>query len=112
LPEALTLALHQWQQENRWQLQYISQYHLRPLDLNNDGQQDYVLLTYSHHSVSAVLFSLKEGEWQSTAMTSSIKAEPEKTQPEPQLEALELKTIPPQWPLLQVGDRTFQVIQN
>lgn len=112
LPEALKLALYQWQQENRWQLQYISQYHLRPLDLNNDGQQDYVLLTYSHQSISAVLFSLKEGEWQSTAMTSSTKAEPDITQPEPQLDALELKTIPPQWPLLQVGDKTFQAIQN
>jgi len=61
LPSALQQALSEWQKDHHWQLSYISQYHLRPIDLNKDGVQDYVLLTYSHDSIDATLFSL-EGE--------------------------------------------------
>ena len=109
LPPALKQALSDWQKDQRWQLSYISQYHLRPIDLNTDGVQDYVLLTYAHNSVDAVLFSLKGEKWQRSVVNplfSDVKSDP---QAEPQLETLELKAVPPQWPLLQIGERKFQV---
>lgn len=112
LPEALEHALYQWQQEQHWQKQYISQYHLRPMDLNSDGQQDYVLLTYYHQAISAVLFSLKDDVWHSIGLSALSSTNPSKKQPEPQLDKLELKAIPPKWPLLQIGDNTFQIMQN
>jgi hypothetical protein len=109
LPPALKQALSDWQKDQRWQLSYISQYHLRPIDLNTDGVQDYVLLTYAHNSVDAVLFSLKGEKWQRSVVNplfSDVKSDP---QAEPQLETLELKAVPPQWPLLQIGEQKFQV---
>jgi hypothetical protein len=109
LPPALKQALSDWQKDQRWQLSYISQYHLRPIDLNTDGVQDYVLLTYAHNSIDAVLFSLKGEKWQRSVVNplfSDVKSDP---QAEPQLETLELKAVPPQWPLLQIGERKFQV---
>jgi hypothetical protein len=109
LPPALKQALAEWQNDQRWQLSYISQYHLRPIDLNTDGVQDYVLLTYAHNSIDAVLFSLKGDKWQRSVVNqlfSDVKSDP---QAEPQLEALELKAVPPQWPLLQIGGQKFQV---
>lgn len=109
LPPALKQALADWQKDQRWQLSYISQYHLRPIDLNTDGVQDYVLLTYAHNSVDAVLFSLKGEKWQRSVVNqlfSDVKSDP---QAEPQLETLELKAVPPQWPLLQIGEQRFQV---
>ncbi|WP_127023498.1 DUF4153 domain-containing protein [Rheinheimera mangrovi] len=109
LPPALKQALSDWQKDQRWQLSYISQYHLRPIDLNTDGVQDYVLLTYAHNSIDAVLFSLKGEKWQRSVVNplfSDVKSDP---QAEPQLETLELKAVPPQWPLLQIGEQKFQV---
>ncbi|MBU0912900.1 MAG: DUF4153 domain-containing protein [Gammaproteobacteria bacterium] len=109
LPPALKQALADWQKDQRWQLSYISQYHLRPIDLNTDGVQDYVLLTYAHNSIDAVLFSLKGEKWQRSVVNqlfSDVKSAP---QAEPQLETLELKAVPPQWPLLQIGGQKFQV---
>jgi hypothetical protein len=109
LPPALKQALADWQKDQRWQLSYISQYHLRPIDLNTDGVQDYVLLTYAHNSIDAVLFSLKGEKWQRSVVNqlfSDVKSDP---QAEPQLETLELKAVPPQWPLLQIGEQRFQV---
>jgi len=109
LPPALKQALSAWQKDHHWQLSYISQYHLRPIDLNTDGVQDYVLLTYSHNSIEATLFSLEGEKWQRSVLSqlfSDVKSTP---QAEPQLETLELTAIPPQWPLLQIGGKKFQV---
>ena len=114
LPPALKQALSAWQKDHHWQLSYISQYHLRPIDLNTDGVQDYVLLTYSHDSIDATLFSLEGEKWQRSVLSQLFSEAKSTPQAEPQLETLELKAIPPQWPLLQIGGKKFQVqaVQN
>ena len=109
LPPALKQALSAWQKDHHWQLSYISQYHLRPIDLNADGVQDYVLLTYSHDSIDATLFSLEGDKWQRSALSQLLSDAKSAPLAEPQLETLELKAVPPQWPLLQIGERKFQV---
>ncbi|MBY0417909.1 MAG: hypothetical protein K2W88_07605, partial [Pararheinheimera sp.] len=109
LPPALKQALSEWQQAHDWQLSYISQYHLRPIDLNTDGVQDYVLLTYSHNSIEATLFSLVGKKWQRSALNQLFSDAKSAPQAEPQLETLELKAVAPQWPLLQIGGKKFQV---
>ena len=109
LPLALKHALSEWQKDQHWQLSYISQYHLRPIDLNMDGVQDYVLLTYVNDSVDVTLFSLEGEKWRRSVVNPLFSGVKSTSQVEPQLETLELTAVPPQWPLLQIDGRKFQV---
>ncbi|EGM77798.1 hypothetical protein Rhein_2057 [Rheinheimera sp. A13L] len=109
LPPGLEEALFAWQKYKGWQLSLISQYHLRPIDLNNDGVQEYVLLTYSYDAIHAELFRLNGSVWQRASFALISGADKSKEQPEPQLDTLELKPLAPEWPLLQIADQKFQV---
>jgi len=109
LPPGLEKALFAWQKDQRWQLSHISQYHLRAADLNNDGVQEYVLLTYSYDAIHAELFRLNGSVWQRAPFALISAVEKSKAQPEPQLDTLELTPVAPEWPLLQIADQKFQV---
>ena len=109
LPPGLEEALFAWQKYKGWQLSLISQYHLRPIDLNNDGVQEYVLLTYSYDAIHAELFRLNGSVWQRAPFVLIAGAEKSKERSEPQLDTLELKQVAPEWPLLQIADQKFQV---
>lgn len=109
LPPGLEKALFAWQKDQHWQLSHISQYHLRAADLNNDGVQEYVLLTYSYDAIHAELFRLNGSVWQRAPFALISGVEKSKALPEPQLDTLELKPVAPEWPLLQIADQKFQV---
>jgi hypothetical protein len=107
LPEELKQALFEWQKYQGGQLSQVSQYHLRPIDLNNDGVQEYVLLTYAYDAIHADLFRLQGSVWKRAAFAPVSNVN--KSKPEPQLETLLLTPVVPEWPLLQVADQQFQL---
>ncbi|MCA1930683.1 DUF4153 domain-containing protein [Rheinheimera sp.] len=107
LPAELEQALFEWQKYQGWQLSQVSQYHLRPIDLNNDGVQEYVLLTYSYDAIHADLFRLHGSVWERAAFAPVSNVD--KSKPEPQLETLTLTPVAPEWPLLQIADQQFQL---
>ena len=108
LPDGVKNQLFAWLKDNHWQLSRISQYQLQALDLNQDQQQEYLLLTLYDGRVQALLIWQQQGRWYRNILNSGSSIETKESN------KLDLRTLPvmpvqPVWPVLQIGKQRFQI---
>ncbi len=108
LPDGLDEALHQWAQDNRWSLARAQAFYLQPVDLDGDGEQDYLLVQINDRYDQVYLFTRHQHIWRRTQM-SQVNDRGDRQPLEPLLEAGQLELVPPRWQLLKIGDRLFQL---
>ncbi len=63
VPEALMTAIVAHLQADTWRLAQNSGYYLKTLDLDGDGQQDYLLIEENDYSPAFTLFYFDQGGW-------------------------------------------------
>jgi hypothetical protein len=108
LPEGVKTQLFAWLKDNHWQLTRISQYQLQAVDLNQDQQQEYLLLTLHESSVQALLLWQQQGQWYRKGLSSESSLGSKDTE-ELNLRSIQITPVQPVWPLLQIGKQRFQI---
>ncbi|KGK42468.1 hypothetical protein LH51_06965, partial [Nitrincola sp. A-D6] len=105
-PEALLTAIYNQEISQFWSLQQNRQYFLRALDLDRDGDQEYVWIKKQPGYIEMQLFYQQEERWKSLYIGSSRE---EKDAFEQALIAGEIEVAPSRWNDLVIGDQRFRV---
>ncbi len=107
IPEALLSAIYKSSNKNDWERVINHNYYLVKRDLNNDGQDDYVLLGAGTSSGRAELWYDKNGAWTEAAMQSNkyLKI----TEIDSAINSKTIEVIPHQWQQLKLGELVFTV---
>lgn len=108
-PEALLTAIYQQETNNHWNLQETQQYFLQALDLDNDGDQEYLWIEKKHDHTVIKLFFQQDEQWKSSYIGSFLKDKDNFDQFYQALLAGEIKVVPSRWNDVIVGDHRFRV---
>jgi len=72
LPESLKKPIYDVLTQNAWQLSATNATYLQPVDLNQDTQMEYVLITeWGNNNIRFRLFYFEDNEWQDTSFNSN-----------------------------------------
>ena len=108
-PEALLTTIYQQETKNHWNLQETQQYFLQALDLDNDGDQEYLWIEKKHDHTVIKLFFQQDEQWKSSYIGSFLKDKDNVDQFYQALLAGEIKVVPSRWNDVIVGDQRFRV---
>lgn len=111
IPDSLADALYEWISTQLWLVDQVQAYQLQRVDLNRDGEDDYVLLLVRNNYLSGYVFYRADDKWENLYL--SVKATPE-TQKALMAQLIvpeipELEVIEPQWQHLKLGEVLLQV---
>lgn len=111
-PEALLTTIYQQEINNHWNIQESQQYFLQAVDLDNDGDQEYLWIEKKHDHTVIKLFFQQDEQWKSSYIGSFLK---DKDNVDPFYQALlagEIKVVPSRWNDVIIGDQRFRVDLN
>ena len=108
-PEALLTTIYQQETKNHWNLQETQQFFLQALDLDNDGEQEYLWIEKKHDHTVIKLFFQQDEQWKSSYIGSFLKDKDNVDQFYQALLAGEIKVVPSRWNDVIVGDQRFRV---
>jgi hypothetical protein len=111
-PEALLTNIYQQEINNHWNIQESQQYFLQAVDLDNDGDQEYLWIEKKHDHTVIKLFFQQDEQWKSSYIGSFLK---DKDNVDPFYQALlagEIKVVPSRWNDVIIGDQRFRVDLN
>lgn len=107
VPESLVDAMYIVAADNVWQINRLKQAWLFPIDLDQDGIDDYLLIQLFQQSHSFTLFYQQGQQWANIAMQSDITFDPKHLDQFKQTITSEFKIISPRWQNLQMGELTL-----
>jgi len=112
-PPTLLDAIYQNEAKNAWAMQNARKYYLRPIDLNQDGEIDYLLASAFHRSLSLTLYYFKDSQWQQVVIASGRflmgKQSPRLIEA---LKTGDFQITRPEWNDLEIGGTKFHVREN
>ena len=112
LPKDFTDFMYSKLQENYWFTKDISSHTVVPLDLNQDGHQDYLLAREHANYVELLFFYQKEGSWRYRTMmqnrVSTDKDVPHSAIIE-DLQQNNIEVVKPEWNNLKIQDIIYEV---
>ncbi len=111
-PEALLTTIYQQEINNHWNIQESQQYFLQAVELDNDGDQEYLWVEKKHDHTVIKLFFQQDEQWKSSYIGSFLK---DKDNVDPFYQALlagEIKVVPSRWNDVIIGDQRFRVDLN
>ena len=113
MPDALGDAIYN--SLSKWHLQNIRHCYLAPLDLNGDGQAEYLFVQERREHNEYTLYYLEGDEWQTRATSlrwlgdESGDGENREERALSALKAGELELVEPEWKDLRIGDLLLKV---
>lgn len=110
MPESLGEAIYQSVAGNPWLTEQIQSYRLLPVDLDRNGEEDYLLFEQGPRFNRATLYYREGDGWQSTGM-SIRDADPnirDTTLPE-HIDPNDVRLAPPRWNHLWIGEYELAV---
>ena len=108
VPDELLAAAYQYASTDSWQLNRLKQGWLLALDLDQDSNSDYVLVQLFNHSHNITLFYQQQGQWQHSAMSTSVLGAEREQALIDNLSQTPVVT-PPRWQNLQIGELKLSV---
>jgi len=107
-PEALLTAIYKQETKNHWNLQQTQQYFLQALDLDKDGDQEYLWIEKKPEHTVIKLFFQQDEQWKSSYLGSFRKDKDNVDQFYQALLAGEIKVAPSRWNDVIIGDQRFR----
>lgn len=107
-PEALLMAIYQQETKNHWNIQQTQQYFLQALDLDKDGNQEYLWIEKKHEHTVIKLFFQQDQQWKSSYLGSFREDKDSVDQFYQALLAGEIKVVPSRWNDVIIGDQRFR----
>ena len=107
-PETLLTAIYKQETKNHWNLQQTQQYFLQALDLDKDGDQEYLWIEKKPEQTVIKLFFQQDKQWKSSYLGSFRKENNDIDQFYQALLAGEIKVAPSRWNDVIIGDQRFR----
>lgn len=107
-PETLLTTIYQQETKNHWNIQQTQQYFLQALDLDNDGDQEYLWIEKKHEHTVIKLFFQQDEQWKSSYLGSFRKDKDNVDQFYQALLAGEIKVAPSRWNDVIIGGQRFR----
>lgn len=107
-PEALLTAIYKQETKNHWNLQQTQQYFLQALDLDKDGDQEYLWIEKKPEHTVIKLFFQQDEQWKSSYLGSFRKDKDNVDQFYQALLAGEIKVAPSRWNDVIIGNQRFR----
>lgn len=108
IPEDLSVAIYKAVLADAWRMQNTRNYYLLPLDLNKDGQLDYVLVQETKPFSYINLFYKEDEAWKKTTMNNLAYPKQEDNLIE-SIKKGNFELVQPKWQQLKIGDYYMQV---
>ena len=109
----LFAAIYEREIKHSWQVRNTKKYYLRALDLNQDAQLDYLLVSHRHSGLYLTLFYFEADEWKSINLISVNRVRGESLdQVIKALQAGEIKITRPKWNNLEISGKQFQARED
>lgn len=107
-PEALLTAIYKQETKNHWNIQQTQQYFLKALDLDMDGDQEYLWIEKKYEHTVIKLFFQQDQQWKSSYLGSFRKDKNSADQFYQALLAGEIKVAPSRWNDVIIGGQRFR----
>jgi uncharacterized protein DUF4153 len=107
-PEALLTAIYRQETKNHWNIQQTQQYFLQALDLDKDGDQEYLWIEKKHEHTVIKLFFQQDQQWKSSYLGSFRKDKDNLDLFYQALIAGEIKVVPSRWNDVIIGGQRFR----
>ncbi|WP_300496921.1 DUF4153 domain-containing protein [uncultured Methylophaga sp.] len=107
-PEALLTAIYKQETKNHWNIQQTQQYFLQALDLDKDGDQEYLWIEKKYEHTVIKLFFQQDQQWKSSYLGSFRKDKDSADQFYQALLAGEIKVAPSRWNDVIIGGQRFR----
>ena len=107
-PEALLTAIYKQETKNHWNIQQTQQYFLQALDLDKDGDQEYLWIEKKHEHTVIKLFFQQHQQWKSSYLGSFRKDKDNLDLFYQALIAGEIKVVPSRWNDVIIGGQRFR----
>ena len=107
-PEALLTAIYKQETKNHWNIQQTQQYFLKALDLDMDGDQEYLWIEKKYEHTVIKLFFQQDQQWKSSYLGSFRKDKDNLDQFYQALLAGEIKVAPSRWNGVIIGGQRFR----
>ncbi|MBP24495.1 MULTISPECIES: DUF4153 domain-containing protein [unclassified Methylophaga] len=107
-PETLLTAIYKQETKNHWNLRQTQQYFLQALDLDKDGDQEYLWIEKKPEQTVIKLFFQQDKQWKSSYLGSFRKENNDIDQFYQALLAGEIKVAPSRWNDVIIGDQRFR----
>lgn len=107
-PEALLTAIYKQETKNHWNIQQTQQYFLKALDLDMDGDQEYLWIEKKYEHTVIKLFFQQDQQWKSSYLGSFRKDKDNLDQFYQALLAGEIKVAPSRWNDVIIGGQRFR----
>lgn len=109
-PPQLLSKIYKEETQHLWQLQHTKKYYLQSLDLDQDSQLDYLLVSEREYNFDLKLYYIEQQEWKSINLNSMGGIDKERQLAFINaLKAGEFKITRPKWNHLEIDGRAFQV---
>ena len=107
-PDALLTAIYKQETKNHWNIQQTQQYFLQALDLDKDGDQEYLWIEKKYEHTVIKLFFQQDQQWKSSYLGSLRKDKDNADQFYQALLAGEIKVAPSRWNDVIIGGQRFR----
>ncbi|WP_296592948.1 DUF4153 domain-containing protein [Methylophaga sp.] len=107
-PEALLTAIYKQETKNHWNIQQTQQYFLQALDLDKDGDQEYLWIEKKYEHTVIKLFFQQDQQWKLSYLGSFRKDKDNADQFYQALLAGEIKVAPSRWNDVIIGGQRFR----
>lgn len=107
-PEALLTAIYKQETKNHWNIQQTQQYFLQALDLDKDGDQEYLWIEKKYEHTVIKLFFQQDQQWKSSYLGSFRKDKDNLDLFYQALIAGEIKVVPSRWNDVIIGGQRFR----
>lgn len=108
-PEALLTAIYNQEIMDHWNMLQTQQYFLQALDMDNDGEQEYLWIEKNQNHTAIKLFFQQDEQWKSSYLRYIYKDNENLDQFYQALLAGEIEVVPSRWNDLVIGDQRFRV---
>ncbi len=112
-PASLLMEIHAKETESMWTIQNTQQYFLRSIDIDHDGNNEYLLVRKQNLHTTFAMYFMEDGQWTRANIQRST-LHPRSRSDSAFYEALtkgEMELERPRWDKLKVGDWEFQVTE-
>jgi len=108
-PQDLLTVIYEQYRDNIWSLRQSRNFYLHSVDLNQDGESEYVWVERGEDTTSISLYFLQGGVWQTSQLAYKYWDVTENEEFFQSLLADEIEVVDPQWKDLSIGNFRFRV---
>ncbi|MEN3158613.1 DUF4153 domain-containing protein [Alkalimonas sp. NCh-2] len=111
-PDELLTVIYKQETRSHWSMQHTQRYFLHALDLNQNGELEYLWIEKRRSYTEIKLFFQQDNQWQSAYIGGFRTDQDNADKLHQAILAGEIEIVPSRWHDLVIGEQRFQVRQN